>query len=71
MNVAEYEFRIIKQVRKDMFGAKDRDGVNQVYRQARIWNRIHHFYGSASTYQRYVFLNNKFKQARWEALSAF
>lgn len=70
MNVSEYEYKILKSIRKDMFKAIDRDGINKVYRQARIWNRLHHFYGKANTYQKYTFLNHKFKQARLEALAA-
>ena len=69
MTMVEYEYRIMMYVRKDMFRAVDRDGVNTVYRQARNWNRFHHVFGKACSRQRYVFLNNKFKQARKEALT--
>ena len=57
MTLVEYEYRIVKRVRQDMFKATDRDGVNKVYRQAR-----------ACSYQKYLFLNKKFKEARNEAL---
>lgn len=70
MNMIEYEYAIIKRTRKDMFKAIDRDGINKIYRQARIWNRFHHFYAGACTYQTYTYLNNKFKKMRLEAFEA-
>ncbi len=70
MNMIEYELAIIKRTRKDMFKAVDRDGINHLYKQARIWNRFHYFLAGACTYQRYCYLNNKFKKARLEALNA-
>ena len=68
MTIIEEELNIIKQVGKKMAEAKDRDSVNAVYRQARIWNRFHHFFANACSYERYTFLNRKFKHLRWEAL---
>ena len=70
MKMSEYEFRIIRQVRKDMFKAIDRDGINKIYRQARVWNRFHFRYAEACTRQMYEYLNQKFKKTRLEALSA-
>lgn len=70
MTMIEYEYRIFKRVKKDMFKATERDGINKVYRQARIWSRIHYTYAGACTYQRYIFLNNKFKNAHREAIAA-
>ena len=68
--IIEVEYRIEKQVRKDMFKAIDREKINSVYHQARIWNRFHYFYGKACSYERYQYLNEKFKKIRREALKA-
>ncbi len=70
MKMSVYEYKVIRQVRKDMFKAIDRDGINKIYRQARVWNRFHYRYAEACTQQRYHFLNNKLKQIRLDALSA-
>lgn len=58
---------ILKNVRRQIFNAKDNDEINNIYRQARIWNRFHHFIARACSYEKYLYLNKKFKQARWEA----
>ena len=68
--MVEYELRIIKRTRADMFKATERDAINKIYRQARTWNRYHHFYAGACTYEKYRFLNKRFKQARLDALAA-
>jgi hypothetical protein len=70
MTIVEYEYSVLKSVRKDMFKATDRDGVNTVYRQARVWNRFHRVYAKACSYEKYVYLNSRFKQMRREALGA-
>ena len=68
--MSRYELKVMLKVRHDMFKAIDSDGVNKVYRQARIWNRYHHFFGQACSYEKYVYLNNKFKAFRYEAMEA-
>ena len=70
MNMSEYEFRVIKKVRKDMFKAIDREGINAIYHQARTWNRFHYRYAEACSKQSYQYLNQKFKKIRLEALVA-
>lgn len=52
----------------EIYNAKNRDEINKIYRQARLWNRYHHFYANACSYEKYTFLNNQFKHMRWEAL---
>lgn len=70
MTIMEEELNIIHRVRTDMFKAIDKDGVNKVYRQARIWTRYHHFLANACSYEKYRFLNNTFKMTRKEAINA-
>ena len=68
MTNVDEERNILKHVKDDINKAKDRDEVNKIYRQARIWNRFHHFYANACSYDMYTFLNRKFKSYRNEAL---
>lgn len=60
------ENRIIDRYKNDMSKLNDRDSINKLYRQARIWNRFHHFFGNACTYDRYLELNEIFKSTRKE-----
>lgn len=60
------ENRIIARYSRDMSKLNDRDSINKLYRQARIWNRFHHFFGNACTYDRYLELNEIFKSTRKE-----
>lgn len=60
------ENRIIARYKSDMSKLNDRDSINKLYRQARIWNRFHHFFGNACTYDRYLELNAIFKSTRKE-----
>lgn len=60
------ENRIIARYKSDMSKLNDRDSINKLYRQARIWNRFHHFFGNACTYDRYLELNEIFKGTRKE-----
>jgi hypothetical protein len=60
------EIRIIARYKSDMSKLNDRDSINKLYRQARIWNRFHHFFGNACTYDRYLELNETFKSIRKE-----
>lgn len=64
------ELKVLLKVRRDMLKACDRDGINKVYRQARIWNRYHHFFAEACSYEKYCYINRKFKMYRYEALEA-
>jgi hypothetical protein len=64
------ELKVLLKVRRDMLKACDRDGINKVYRQARIWNRYHHFFAEACSYEKYSYINRKFKAYRHEALGA-
>ena len=70
MTILEEESNILKRVHFDMNKAIDRDGVNKVYRQARIWNRYHHYLAQACSREKYVFFNKKFKSYRKEALAS-
>ena len=70
MTILEEEKNILKRVHNDMSKATDRDGINKVYRQARVWNRYHHFLAQACSHNKYVYLNNKFKSYRKEAFKA-
>lgn len=60
------EDRIIARYKSDMSKLNDRDSINKLYRQARIWNRFHHFFGNACNYDRYLELNEIFKVTRKE-----
>lgn len=70
MTILEEEKNILNRVHADMNMAIDRDGINKVYRQARVWTRFHHFLAQACSYQKYQYLNNKFKHYRWDALAS-
>ena len=70
MTILEEETNILKRVHFEMSKAVDRDGVNKIYRQARVWNRYHHFLAQACSHDKYVYFNNKFKSYRKEALAA-
>lgn len=70
MTTLEEEKKIINKVHEDMFKAIDKDRINQIYHQARIWARYHHFLAEACSYERYTYLNNKFKKYRYEAINA-
>ncbi len=70
MTILEEEANVIKRVFKDMYKAIDKDGINKVYRQARVWNRYHHFLANACSYEKYKYINNKFKEYRKEAIQA-
>ncbi len=64
------ECNIIRRVRKDMFKETDRSRINMVYKQARTWNRFHHFLGEGCSYETYRYLNSKFKALKAEAIQA-
>lgn len=64
------ENRIIARYKSDMSKLNERDSINKLYRQARIWNRFHHFFGNACTYDRYLELNAIFKRTRKERFKA-
>ena len=68
---AMYEQSIIERFEKEFEKCKSRDQVNKLYRQARIWCRIHHFFsgGIGCTYERYRELNQRFKTMRWNRLA--
>ena len=66
----ECEERVIKKYKLDIACCTNKDSVNKVYRQARIWNRFHHFYGECCSYERYTELNQTFKYVRLKKLKA-
>lgn len=68
MTIVDTEEKIIERYREEIFQMEDKDSINKLYRQARIWNRFHHFYADACTYERYYELNKTFKVIRWKAL---
>lgn len=70
MTILEEERMILKNTRRDMYKSKDRDSINKIYRQARVWNRYHYFIGQACTRQKYEYINKKFKNYRRDALAA-
>ena len=64
MTIEEYEVAIMNRVHIELRVMTDRDEINKLYRQVRIWNRWHHFKAGACTYDRYRELNNYFKAER-------
>lgn len=68
MTIVDTEEKILERYREEMFQMEDKDSINKLYRQARIWNRFHHFYAAACAYERYCELNQIFQEIRWEVL---
>ena len=68
---AMYEQAIMDRVVAEFKKATSRDQVNKIYRQARIWNRFHHFFAGdlGCTRTRYEEINMFFKKARWNRLA--
>lgn len=69
MTTLEEEMNILKRVKEEINKATDREKINQIYKSARNWNRIHHFYAKACTYEKYTFINRKLKSYRIYAIS--
>lgn len=67
MSIIE-EYNVIKHYRRDIYKVGDRESINKIYRQARVWNRFHYVYAAACTRERHLYLNQKFKNIRCEAL---
>lgn len=63
-SISELERRVITAVEVEMSKANNIDSLNKVYRQARVWNRFHHFLTNSCTYERYRELNECFKELR-------
>ena len=42
-SIKELEHRVLISVEKEMEKANNIDSLNKIYRQARVWNRFHHF----------------------------
>ena len=70
MTILQEEVNILRRVRTDMYKAADKDGVIKLYRQARVWTRFHYYLAKACTYDKYTYLNRKFKSMRRDALRA-
>lgn len=64
MEFSAEELQVISSYEEEMLKCFDRDCINKLYRQARIWNRFHHFFGNGCTVEVYRELNATFKRVR-------
>lgn len=66
--IREYEVEVLYNVAEDMKACTSKDAVNKIYRQARIWVRLHCYFGRGCTPERARELNNILKHYRWGVL---
>lgn len=59
---------VLMNVRKEMSELNDRDSINKLYRQARIWVRFHCYYANACTPEETREINRRLKNMRWDRL---
>lgn len=69
MTILEEENNIIERYKSDIDRINTREEINNLYRQARVWNRFHFFFAQACTRERYEELNETFKAIRKEKLA--
>lgn len=68
MTVEQIILAVIKNYRNELRQQDNRDGVNKIYRQARIWSRIMTSSGIISEDERNR-ANEAFKKMRWNRLN--
>ena len=68
MTVEQIILAVIKNYRNELRKQENRDGVNKIYRQARIWSRIMFSSGIISEDERKS-ANEAFKKIRWNRLN--
>lgn len=70
--LTEEEIDVIEFAKIEMSKCKDKDSINKVYRQLRIWNRWHSLPAQPNKGRSkyvYTYLNETFKGLRWAFLT--
>ena len=62
------EENVLKNTENEMRKAGNRDSVNKIYRQSRIWVRFHCHFAKGCSVEHSQELNNKLKHIRWNIL---
>lgn len=68
MTVEQIILAVLKNYRNELRQQDNRDGINKIYRQARIWSRIMASSGIISEDERNR-ANEAFKKMRWNRLN--
>lgn len=62
------EANVLRNIKRDFENAQDKDAVNKLYRQARVWTRFHLVYAEACSVSDRTELNKKLNDLRWKRL---
>lgn len=63
-NYFELEENVLMAVKDEMSKTDNKDTINKLYRQARIWVRFHCLYAGACSKEDASILNERFKEIR-------
>lgn len=67
LRMDEYETSVMANLIREMLNCKDKDQINKLYRQGRIWIRFHWIYGGACTKEKRDELLNTLNTAKNDA----